>query len=197
MMSLLEAISPTARQLLNQNKPMTLTEIQKLAARLSAVRAELQAVIDRLQLKQNAAMTDAMPDIRRCVGSAAEKHAAIICAVDGNRSLFERPKSQIVEGIKFGLRKGAGGISWEDDDQVVNLIDKNFTKPEAALLIKTTRKPIKSAINDLDVSDLKKIGCTIEDTGNVAFAKPVDTAVDKIVNALLKNAIADKIQEAA
>jgi hypothetical protein len=175
---------------------MNMTELQKLAAKLGEVRNELSTIIARLQIKQSELMQDALPGIRRCVNSAADKTALLINGVDENRALFDKPKSQVFEGIRFGLRKGSGGISWEDDDQVVALIQKHFAKDEAELLIKTTRKPIKSALNDLDVADLKKIGCTVEGTSEVVFVKPVDTAVDKIVNALLKSAIGDQ-KEAA
>ena len=176
---------------------MTLTEIQKLVTRIADVRNELNAVITRLQLKQAEVMQDALPDIRRYVGSAAEKHSILINAIDANRTMFAKPKSHVVDGIRFGLRKGAGGITWEDDDQVVKLIQKHYPAEQADLLIKTTRKPIKAALNDLDVSELKKIGCTVEATADLAFANPVDDAVDKIVKALLKSAVADKLQEAA
>ena len=176
---------------------MTMTDLQKLAARLGEVHNELSTIIARLQLKQNALMQDALPGIRRCVNSAIDKTALLALGVAENPGLFDKPKSQVFEGIRFGLRKGSGGISWEDDDQVVALIQKHFTKDEAELLIKTTRKPIKSALNDLDVADLKKIGCNVEGTSDVVFVKPVDTAIDKIVNALLKSAIADQLKEAA
>ena len=89
----------------------------------------------------------------------------------------------------MGFRKGTGGIDWSDDDQTVKLIEKHFPKTQAELLIKTTKKPIKKALADLDVADLKRIGCTVESTGDVVFIKPADSTVDKHVNALLKEAM--------
>ena len=50
--------------------------------------------------------------------------------------------------------------------------------------------------NLLEVDDLKRLGVTVEDTGDVVTVRPVDGAVEKTVKALLKNAT-DEAREAA
>jgi hypothetical protein len=72
---------------------------------------------------------------------------------------------------------------------VVTLIEKSFPKAQADLLIKTTKKPIKKALEDLDVGALKRIGCRVVETGDEIVIKPADSEVDKIVTALLADAI--------
>lgn len=176
---------------------MTLNNIETLARRLADVREELTAIIGRLQLKQEALLQEQLPAIKRCVSHAAARHAVLHTGIDGSRELFAKPRTQIFHGLKVGLRKGSGGIDWEDSDAVVARIEKRFPKAQAELLIRTTKKPIAKALADLDIADLKSIGCTIEDTGDMVVIKPVDDAVDKIVNSLLKGAVDEAQKEAA
>ena len=39
----------------------------------------------------------------------------------------------------------------------------------------------------MSVSDLKKIGVTVIETGDEVFIKPTDSEIDKLINALLKD----------
>jgi len=105
-----------------------------------------------------------------------------------SRPLFEKPKSQTMHGVRVGWRKGSGGIDFEDADQVVRLIKKHYSEDEQELLIITKEKPNKDALEQLAVDELKKLGCTVEDTADVPFIKDAAGDVDKIVKALLKEA---------
>lgn len=166
----------------------TLLTLDPLARAYAEKRETLASIVTLLNTQVEALKAAALPDIKRAVAKAAEKQVALSNAIDGARHLFVSPRTIVMHGIKLGLRKGSGGIDWEDDAKVVALIEKLFPKAQAELLIKTTKKPIAKALEDLDVATLKKIGCTVEDTGDIIVIKPVDTAVDKIVTALLKNA---------
>ena len=57
-----------------------------------------------------------------------------------------------------------------------------------ALLIKTTEKPIKDGLSALPADKLKKLGVKVTDDTNKIVIKPVDSEVDKIVDALLGDA---------
>ena len=89
--------------------------------------------------------------------------------------------------IRFGEQKSlTARIGERDDkDQVVRLIKKHFPE-QADVLIKTVEKPIKGAIQQLPVADLKRIGVTVEETGDVVVIKSTDSEIDKLVSALLE-----------
>jgi hypothetical protein len=93
----------------------------------------------------------------------------------------------VLHGLQLGYRKGKGAIDWGDDAQVVKLIRKHLPD-QFDVLVKTTEKPIKAAVGNLPGPDLKKIGVTVEGTGDVSFAKDTTSAVDNLVAALLKGA---------
>jgi hypothetical protein len=168
---------------------ISLADIELAAKAFAADRAILAEVVDGLNDDIEGLKRHALPVIKRRVAHAAESQAVLMSLVDKARHLFVQPRTVIFHGIKVGLHKGSGGITWDDDATVIRLIEKHFTKAQAELLIKTTRKPIKKAIEDLDIADLKRIGCRIEETGDAIIIKPTDSHVDKLVNALLKDAL--------
>lgn len=97
----------------------------------------------------------------------------------------------VFHGIKVGFQKEKGKIEWDDVDQVVKLIKKHFPE-QADVLIATSEKPVKDALNNLSAAELKKIGVNITSDGDVAFIRPTDSEVDKMVTALLKAATQDE-----
>lgn len=164
----------------------TMTEIEKLAADMAAVRDALAGAFMAQQEEQAALDKKYLPHVRRLTAQFKAAHAALAAAVGASPGLFERPRSVILHGIKAGFQKGKGALSWEDDARVVALIKRHF-KDQADVLIKTTERPVKAALAELPVSDLKRVGIEVEDTGDVVVVKLVDGDVAKMIRALLKN----------
>ncbi|MEN6533058.1 MAG: hypothetical protein ABFD89_05305 [Bryobacteraceae bacterium] len=179
------------------SQEITLATIEQSAKQFAADRAELASEVQTLEAQIQALKQAALARIKRRVAKAAESQSALSNLIDGARHLFIKPRTIVMHGIKLGLQKGRGGISWEDDARLVNRIKQLFSKSQAELLIKTTERPIAKALEDLDASDLKKLGVTIEATGDVVVIKPVDGDVDKLVSALLKDAVEEAAQQAA
>ena len=94
-------------------------------------------------------------------------------------------------GVRIGFMKGKGKIEWDDGEQVVKLIKKHFPA-QADALIATTEKPVKAALQQLAAADLKRLGITVEESGEVIFVKPVDGEIEKLVDALLEDATAEE-----
>lgn len=174
---------------INSPDRVGLVQIEALARKLSDARNSLGDELSILNTKIEALKREHLAEIKRRVARAAERQSELSAAIDASRDLFVKPRTVIFHGIKCGLRKGSGGVDWDGDDRVVALIRKHFPKAQADLLIKTTEKPITKALQDLPVSDLKAIGCTVEDTEDKIVITAVDTAVDKLVNTLLKGAL--------
>lgn len=165
----------------------TLNDIETRARKFAEARDHLRGLCDALNQGITELQRGHLPGIRKAVARAAEAEAALKALVEAAPELFKKPKTQTMHGIRLGWMKGKGGIEWDDADAVVAAIQKHFPD-EADDLIRWTGKPLKEAINQLDVASLKKINCRVVDTGEVVFIKPVDSAVDKMVDALLKAA---------
>lgn len=165
----------------------TLEFIDEKAQRFANLRAKLTKAVEAYNAEIEEARNRHSRGIKRLVESAAEAHGELVEAVADSKNLFGKPKSLTLHGVRVGFRKGSGKVAYGDEDQVVELIEKKLPE-QAEILIVTKKKPNKKALAQLDVAELKKIGCTVEDTGDVPFAEDADSEVDKLVKALLKEA---------
>jgi len=158
---------------------------QVVADRVRALEDELQAIKRRR-----------MPGIKNAVNAVIGQQSGLKAALEESRTLFVRPKTMVINGIKVGFQKAKGKISWADDDQVVKLIEK-YLPDQAEILIKTTKVPIKKALEQLSAADLKKIGVTVNETSDHVVIKSTDDEIDKFIDGLLKEGDLDKTEEAA
>lgn len=156
-----------------------------LAARVQAYQDELEKVKRRL-----------LPGIKRAAEAAAAAGDRLHAELERHPELFVKPKSVILHGIRVGYQKAKGAIAWDDEEKVVALIHKHFPD-QADVLIKVTEKPVKSALQQLQAADLKRLGVTIVETGDSVLIKAVDGEVEKLVDALLKAETAESLEAAA
>ena len=163
----------------------TMKELEQLASAYASEQRKLSDAVAALERDLDIVRAQHMKSIRSAVGHARLAKNILRTVLEGAPELFEKPRTREFDGIKIGFRKGSGGVDWDDDAKVCELIRKNFPKMQADLLIKTTVKPIAKALDDLDVADLKKIGCRVESTGDVVVIVSTDSAVEKLVKALL------------
>ncbi len=165
---------------------MELIDIDKLAKDFAAAREvladrvrSLESILTRIKLRR-------LPGIKSAANTVIEMQAVLKAAIEESRQLFIRPKTMVMHGVKLGFQKSKGKLSWSDPDQVVKLIKKHFPE-QADVLIKTTETPVKDALQQLTAADLKKLGITVDETGDVVVIKSTDSEIDKFVDALLKD----------
>lgn len=165
----------------------SLTQIEARAKLYADARERLSSIVAELNAGIEAAKRKAIPEIKRAIASATTHHDHLRAMIEEAPGVFVKPRSVVFHGIKLGYQKGKGKIEWDDADQVVRLIKKHFPD-QADVLIKTEEKPVKDALNGLTAAELKKLGINVVEGGDVIFIKPTDSAVDKMVDALLKEA---------
>ena len=93
-------------------------------------------------------------------------------------------------GIKVGWQKNPGSIEFDDAARVCTLIHRHFPD-RAGDLLKTVETPIKKALAQLSAAELKRIGCTISNAGDTVLIKPADGWIERFVDALMKDALAE------
>ncbi len=177
---------------------MTLPDIERKTKDYADARTVLSDRVQRLNDEIEAAKRRLLPGIKKAVEIAAEKKADLTWALMDSANLFVKPRTIVVCGIKVGLEKGKGKIEIpkEDEEKVVRLIEKYFPE-QADVLIQTKKKPAKKALSGLTVAELKKLGITVEETGDQVVIKGTDSDVDKLVKALLKEGETEEVEEAA
>jgi Gam-like protein len=174
----------------HQARSNTVTPLKEIEAKTKTyadARDVLGARVQELNDAIEQAKRAAMPGIKRALARAAELQAELRAAIEEAPDAFTKPRSHIFHGIKVGYQKAVGKIEFDDADRVVELIEKHFPD-QADVLVKTEKKPLKKALEALDVAELKKLGVRVADNGDVVIIKPTDTEVDKVVTALLKEA---------
>lgn len=159
--------------------------IQNAAKNLRLARDTLAERANTLHEEIEAATKRRLAGLRFAVAAVAAADSVLKAAIEQAPGLFDRPRSMVLHGLKLGYRKGTGKIEWQDDEQVVKLIRKHFPE-QFDVLCQTIEKPVKAALNGLTVAELKKIGVTAAETGEVVFVKDSTAGVDKLVKALLK-----------
>lgn len=167
-----------------------MSHIDTISAAAKALRTHRDTLTERVTFLNDAievAKRVSMRGIRNSVSACAQAQAELLATIAEAPQLFDKPQSMVLHGIKLGFRKGAGKLDWDDDEQVARLIRKHFPD-QFDVLVKTTEKPLKTPLANLTAAELKRIGVTVEDTGDVVFAKDTTAEVDKLVKALLKGA---------
>jgi hypothetical protein len=163
---------------------MTILEIEKMAREFSDSRKILRERVETLDDHIRSLKKRYLPGIRSAVEAAKERQASLSAAIKESKELFVKPRTMILFGIRFGFEKQKGTLSWADKSAVVKLIKKLFPDSwETYVKIKET--PMKKTLATLPSADLKKLGFEVTDTDDAIFIKPVDSEVDKLVDALL------------
>jgi len=165
----------------------TIEVIQKKTQQYADARLALADVVRALHDQMELAKRDLLPQIKKAVAKTLDLESDLLAQIKQSPELFEKPKSLSFNGIKIGFQKGKGKLLFDDADLVIKLIKRHFPK-QADVLINTTEKPVKDALSQLTVAELKTLSITVEGTGDVAFIKDTTSDVDKLVKALLKGA---------
>lgn len=162
----------------------TMIEIEVLTKKFADARSLLGDRVSALNDEIDTAKKAHMRGIKGAVATAAAAQDELAEALEGSRALFEKKKTQTFHGIRVGFQKGKGRIEFGDPDKVVELIQKYFPDEFDVLV----------TIANLPASSLKKLGIEIDEAGDAVFIKPVDSEVDKMVDALLGSAIAEEVE---
>ena len=105
-------------------------------------------------------------------------------AILSRPDLFEKPRTQAVDGIKFGIRKQTGAIQYADEAQVVKRIRQKLPD-QADTLVRVRETVDKTQLRKLPARQLAQLGVTIEDPVDEVTIAAVEGDIDKLVDALL------------
>ena len=163
-----------------------LETIYSLAKEYAASHGELRDEMLELGGELDATKRKHLPTIKRKAARVAEHKVRLLSAIGEHPELFKRPRTLICHGLRIGIRKGKGRLSWSSADFVVKLIRRHFAS-QADTLIKTSEAPIKSALARLPAKDLKRLGVDVGDSSDQPVAEPADGEIEKLVDALIKD----------
>lgn len=161
-----------------------MARIERLSGCYARQRAELAERLQALEEEITQAKRRRMRGIKGALARTQDAQDTLRRAIAAHPELFRRPKTLTVHGVRVGLMKAKGKIAWEDPAQVVRLIRKHLPE-QVETLIQVRENPARGALAQLSAAELKRIGCTVADTGEQPLIKPQDGEVDKLVDRLL------------
>ncbi|MBI4652241.1 host-nuclease inhibitor Gam family protein [Candidatus Desantisbacteria bacterium] len=172
----------------------TLIEIEKQTCKYAEIRLRLKEEMTMTEARINTIKNETLPKIKKVLTQMVEAESQLKSMMEDSKDSFDKPRTYIFHGIKVGFQKLKGKILWDDDDTVIKLIRKHFPD-KADTMIRTLEVPNKQVLSDLPVHDLKKIGVVVTETSDEIIIKSTDSAIDKMINALMKDL--EKIEDAA
>src|SRR5574341_479260 len=143
----------------------TLAEIEALTRKYAGHRETLGAHLRGLDDALRAEKRERLPSIKRALNATAAAESDLRAAIADSPGCFEKPRTQVFHGVKVGFQKGKGKVEYDDADRVVALIRKHLPE-QAVLLVKVTETPVKKTLAELPAADLKRLGVTVEDSGD-------------------------------
>ena len=161
-------------------------EIEILAQHYSSAQQKLADLVGELNAEMQSVKKARLRAIKNAVVIAKEKRSRLSEAVLEAKALFEKPRTRIMHGIKVGVQKQKGSITYEDEEKVISLIKKHLPEMEE-VLVKSEEKLLKRSLETLPAETLQRIGVSSTDAGDEIIIKVVDGDVEKLVDALLKD----------
>jgi len=145
-----------------------------LAERVARLHDEIEAVKKRL-----------LPGIKSQAAKCHDAKAALAAQIEAQPELFAKPRTITVEGIKVGLQKQKGKVSFADAKAVVKAIRRHY--PERFEdLVEVVEKPRKAALNNLTVCESRRLGLTVTEDSDAVMTKAAGDDDDKLVAKLLE-----------
>lgn len=173
-----------------------LEAMRKTAADYATARDRLAALVQAMKEEMASIERGAMPDILRAARRISALHNDLAAAIAENTQCFVKPRTVVVDGLKFGLQKQKGRMSWEDDQKLCERIDKlaeegAISTEQAELCVAVTYKPVAAGLEQLDARTLKRLGVTVTSDTDAPLIKSVDSGVEKLVSSIVREATKD------
>ncbi len=118
---------------------------------------------------------------------AGEAYQLLVTLLDDAEApeFFTKKKTLEFSGVKFGFQKGKGKTEVANEEKTIELLEKNY--PELAeVCIAIKKSVIKDNLCEQSADTLKKLGVKIIDSVDKPIIKLTDSAVNKLLEAMIK-----------
>jgi hypothetical protein len=159
-------------------------EIESLTKRYAEAAAALGDAVTALEEAKRRLQREHLPAIKRLAARARDARAALAGAIAESPQLFQRPRTVTFHGVRVGIVKRPGRIEFDDAERVVALVRKLYPE-QFDVLVKTSYRPVKEALAQLQAADLKRLGITLVADSDEVVIKDASGEIERLVEALL------------
>lgn len=168
----------------------TMDDVVALARGYARARNRLAGKTDGVREEQRAAVRRHMRWLRPLVAETSAAREALAAAIEAAPQLFDRPRTQSVDGVKFGLRKKPGRMAVADESAAIARLRKRLGAA-AEGHIRVRESLVRDGLRELDARLLAAIGVSLTDAvDEVVVSAPRDD-LDRLVESLMEDADRD------
>jgi hypothetical protein len=163
---------------------ITIETITEQCQAYAGKHAELAAIVERIETLRRRVVEQHTPQLKAAIQALADQREQLTTSIARRPDLFDKPRTRMLHGVKVGFRKQTGRLLIPNVEFTVKRL-KELYIDQLGVLIKTTEKPIKTALAELPANDLKKLGVTVTNDTDEVVVKVTDSDIDKVIAALL------------
>ena len=160
-----------------------LDPIIALAKKYAAARNATNEVRSDLAGRVRAAIRSRERALRNRIAEEEVAREELEAAIEAAPALFEKPRTRAVEGVKFGMRKQTGAISFADEKAVIAAIRRKFPD-RVGSLVRMKETADKTALRKLPARELAMLGASIADAADEVTITVAETDADKLADAI-------------
>lgn len=170
-----------------------LEHMRKQAAAYAQCRDQLAALVQAMKDEVSTIERGHTPAILKAARRIAALHDELKNSIEAHPECFIKPRSVVVDGLKFGLQKQKGRMNWDSDEELARRVkalarNGDISAEQAQTLIDWRPKPVAAALEQLDAKLLKRLGVTVTSDTDAPLIKTVDGDVEKLVREIVKQA---------
>ncbi len=150
---------------------------QALVARANLQQAEIAAAIAPITARH-------LPGMEIEAEERAAAQAALLALVEAAPTLFVRPRSVVVDGVRAGYRKDEDQLDWDDEAGVIARIRAVLPELEE-ILVRKQESLVIDALAQLTGAQLQRLGVRQITGADRPFVTIGEGDVDKLVKAIL------------
>jgi hypothetical protein len=147
-----------------------------------------QALVAATRKRLAEVAAEMAPALREAIGAERGCRLALEQAVSCAPHLFDRPRTRVTHGIRYGWRTTSAVIEIPDEAATVAKIERLLPEEQQALLLRRTVRVHKPAVLDLTAADLRRLGIRQVPGEDGVIVKPLADDTDRLVDALLADA---------
>jgi hypothetical protein len=171
------------------DRQSTYEHLDAASANYAATRDELRRLLLELREELARIALKHRGEIIAALDAAANARQLLRDLIDANRGYFTVPRTQQLHGIKVGLKKMPGRLSYVDEERVIAEIRAHpRLRTRVAALVRSRESLVAAAIRELPANELAAIGCSITEVDDEIVCDAVHTDVDKLLASVVSDA---------
>lgn len=152
---------------------ITMQDIENSTELYAALSRQLCGEIDRMESEINQVRMKHLPFVKNLAAKVFAMRDELTGMIDEGRSLFVKPKSITISGIRVGIQKSADKVIFDDEEELLQKI-RELYGPTSTMLIKSSEKVMMQPLKALSRDELELLGCTKVDGQEEVMVKDVN-----------------------